>query len=203
MTSNPSDRSVADRLAELDAATICDVYDEYAWPEPALDPDIRMQTGPGGPLVGFAYTIEGQLTEGRGPDTRKLEVVADTPEGCVAVWSGTNAEGICLFGDGLAAEMVEHGCRGMVADGGFRDRAALDRLDIPVFARYSSPVQSLGRWRVTRSEEPVVLPSATGGKLTVRPGDWILADGDGIVAIEADVIDQVLDRAEAIKREEV
>lgn len=202
MSSNAPARSIPDRLAELDSATICDVYDENAWPEPALDADIRMQTGPGRPLVGFAYTIEGQLTEGRGPDAKKLEVVADTPEGCVAVWSGTNARGICLFGDGLAAEMVGHGCRGMVADGGFRDRAALDRLGIPVFARYSSPVQSLNRWRVTRSQEPVVLPGATGAKLTVRPGDWILADGDGVVAIGADVVDEVLDRAEAIKREE-
>ena len=58
----------------------------------------------------------------------------------MAVPSGTNAEGICLFGEGLAAEMVGHGCRGTVADGGFRDRATLDRLGIPVFARYTSRV---------------------------------------------------------------
>ncbi|MEX2502013.1 MAG: RraA family protein [Trueperaceae bacterium] len=191
------------RLRRLHAATICDVYDEEGWPAPALDPDIRFQTGRAGEkLVGFAYTIEGQLTESSGADERKERVIAAAPDGSVAVWAGTNARGICLFGDGLAGTMQRNGCRGMVADGGFRDRDGLQAMGMPVYARYSSPVQSLNRWRVTRDGEPVVLPAAEGGTITVRPGDWILADGDGVVVIGQDRIGPVLDRAEAIEQEE-
>ncbi|MEX2540723.1 MAG: RraA family protein [Trueperaceae bacterium] len=195
-------RSVSERLARLDTAILCDVFDEFGWSPPALDSSIQLTTTTDGPVVGFAYTIEGQLTHGEGPDRSKLKAVDETPDGCIAVWSGVNAHGICLFGDLLAAKMQANGCRGAVVDGGFRDRRAIGEMGFPVYARYTSPVQSVGRWRVTRVGEAVVLPSSLGGLLTIHPGDWIVADQDGVVALPRDRAAEVLDRAEAIMSDE-
>ncbi len=204
MTQQAEHAAIEARLKALHTATIADVYDEKEWPAPALDPEIGFRTGrPGERLAGFAYTVEGALAaDRRGPDARKERWVQAAPEGSVAVWSGTNARGTCLFGDGLAGKMHDRGCRGMVADGGYRDHDGLQAMGLPVFARYASPVQSLNRWYVTRTQEPVVLPAAVGGTITVRPGDWILADGDGVVVIGAEAILEVLDRAEAFEAEE-
>lgn len=196
------DMSITERLEQLDTAIVCDVNDEKGWPAPALDPAIKLQTDTTGPIVGFAYTIEGQWTHAKGPDRTKLKVVDEVPEGSVAVWSGTNARGICLFGDLLAGKMAANGCRGAIVDGGFRDRQAISESGFSVYARYSSPVQAVGRWRVTRSEEPVILPGALGNLVTVHPGDWILADADGIVVIAKDKVEETLDRAEEIRADE-
>jgi len=99
--------------------------------------------------------------------------------------------------------MAERGCVGALADGGVRDLPWLGRLGFPVYARYRTPVQSIGRWRVVGHGEPVAMPGATSAEVTVNPGDLILADEDGVIAVPADVAVQVLERAEALGAREV
>ena len=110
--------------------------------------------------------------------------------------------GICLFGDLIAATMAKRGCHGAVVDGGFRDLEAISGTGFPVFARYVSPVQSVGRWRVTRHAEPIVVRGALGGLVTVSPDDLVLGDEDGVVVVQAERVREVLERAEAIVRQE-
>lgn len=71
-----------------------------------------------------------------------------------------------------------------------------------MFARYVSPVQSVGRWRVTRHAEPIVVRGALGGLVTVSPDDFVLGDEDGVVVVQAERVREVLERAEAIVRQE-
>jgi 4-hydroxy-4-methyl-2-oxoglutarate aldolase len=85
-----------------------------------------------------------------------------------------------------------------VVDGGIRDVQAIGDAGFPVYARYASPVQGLGRWRVTDTDVPVTVAAAYGPPVTVRPGDLVFADADGVVVVEAERIDEVLTRAEAI-----
>src|SRR5690606_41844968 len=65
----------------------------------------------------------------------------------------------------FAGTMARRGCRGAVVDGGVRDVEAISREleDFPVFSRYRTPVQSIGRWRVTRHDVPIYMPGAWGG----------------------------------------
>lgn len=203
MTSQDSTaEAILERFEALNTAVICDVFDEKRWKAPALDMGVKPFTTSGGTVAGWAYTIEGSCLNEAGPDREKLRVVDATPSGSIAVWSGTDAQGFCLFGDLLALTMASRGCRGAIVDGGFRDRATIQSQGFPVFARYTSPVQAVGRWRVTGANVTLRLTSATREELTVSPGDLVLADDDGVVVVPRHDVGEVLARAEQIVRDE-
>ncbi len=191
-------QQIRERYSRLATAVVCDVFDELDVDVPALEVGINRRTAQKQRLAGWAYPIEGQLMALKGADRLKLDVVDALPEGSVSVWGGTNASGICLFGDLIAATMQKRGCHGAVVDGGFRDVDDISATGFPVFARYVSPVQSVGRWRVTSHGEPIVLPGALGRPVPVSKDDFVLGDEDGVVVIPAQLVMQVLERAEAI-----
>jgi 4-hydroxy-4-methyl-2-oxoglutarate aldolase len=118
------------------------------------------------------------------------------------VWAGAG-EGVCFFGELIAIGMKESGSVGALVDGGVRDVTWLERIGYPVYARYRSAVQSIGRWKVTASGVPVSLPGATCAKVPVNPGDFILADQDGAIVVPAAVVTQVLTGAEELGASEV
>ncbi|TMH37758.1 MAG: hypothetical protein E6H59_11910 [Betaproteobacteria bacterium] len=72
----------------------------------------------------------------------------------------------------------------------------------PVYARYRTPVQSIGRWKVTAWQVPVELPGATSARVKVRPGDFVLADADGVIVIPERVAADVLAEAERLTKKE-
>jgi Aldolase/RraA len=64
------------------------------------------------------------------------------------------------------------------------------REDFPVFARHTTPEDCVPRWELVDYNIAV-----TVGDVRIRPGDYIVADHDGIVAIPHEVIDSVLEDA--------
>ena len=119
----------------------------------------------------------------------------------VSVWAA-DAEGMACFGELLALAMKVRGCLGAVVSGGVRDADWISRHGMPVYAKYRSPVQSIGRWKVTACEVPVIMPGATARGVEVRPGDFLLGDADGVVVVPATHIGFVLDEAEKITTRE-
>jgi 4-hydroxy-4-methyl-2-oxoglutarate aldolase len=154
-------------------------------------------------VVGWAYTIRGQMTpyEMHG-DSDKMRACQGLSEGEVSVWSG-DGEGICYFGELIALGMKERGCVGAVVDGGVRDTRWLAAHAFPVYARYRTPVQSIGRWKVTSWQIPVYMRGATSLKVAVHPSDFILADEDGVIVIPQDLAEQVLIEAEKLTQKEI
>jgi 4-hydroxy-4-methyl-2-oxoglutarate aldolase len=65
-------------------------------------------------------------------------------------------------------------------------------------ARYRTPVQSIGRWKVTACQVPVFLRGATTSHVQVNPGDFILGDEDGAIVIPSAMVEQVLVEAERL-----
>ncbi len=198
MNSKSSRAEVVARFEPIPTAIACDVFDENGWEPRALHADLRPRTALGAPLAGFATTIVGRQERFEGPDRAKLAAADALEPFSVAVWAGADAGQYCLFGDLIAATMQRRGCRGAVVDGGLRDVAAIDATGFPVYSRWVSPVQGLGRWRVTETDVAVTIAAAYGAPVLVRPGDFVLGDADGVVIIEAARIEQVLARAEAI-----
>lgn len=190
------------RYLKVNTAIVCDVYDEFGWQQSALANTVTRKTSERGRVAGWAYPIEGRMMEYEGADAFKLEIIDALPAGSVPVWSGTDAKGICLFGDLIAATMQRRGCTGAVVDGGFRDVEAISETGFVVFARYVSPVQSVGRWRVTSHGEPVSLAGADGQAVAVANGDFVLGDEDGVVIIQEARVLKVLARAEEILQQE-
>ncbi|WP_226991436.1 RraA family protein [Deinococcus gobiensis] len=204
MTLNAEERrDLRQRYLKVDTANVADILDELGHPDLGLSADfwpIRQRLEK---MAGWAYTVRGQLTPYPGTgDPRKMEAVAGIGPDELSVWSGGGAEGICFFGELIARGMQYRGSVGALVDGGIRDIEWLDRMDYPVFARYRTPVQSIGRWQVNAWQVPVYLPGATARQVTVRPGDFILADFDGAIVIPAELAADVLVKAEALTEKE-
>ena len=131
-----------------------------------------------------------------------MAAVDGVGEGEITVWSGAG-RGVCFFGELIALGMQRRGCSGAVIDGGIRDIEWIEKQRLPVYARYRTPVQSIGRWRVTAWQVPVDMPGANSKRVRVSPGDFVLADADGIIVIPARVAEKVLERAERLTAKEV
>ncbi len=97
----------------------------------------------------------------------------------------------------------ERGSVGALVDGGVRDIRWLSYHNFPVFARYRTPVQSIGRWKVVGHQISVNVRGATSSFVSISPGDFILGDEDGVIVIPAAVIIPVLERAEQLTSKEV
>jgi regulator of RNase E activity RraA len=191
------------RFAALDSSIVADVLDDLGVVDQGLAAEFAPFPAQAGKLAGPAFPIAGQMSPSpvTGGDATKMEACAAIPAGAVSVWSGAG-EGVCFFGELIALGMQERGCVGALVDGGVRDVAWLGRHGFPVFARYRTPVQSIGRWRVTGYGAPVVLPGATVRHVTVAPGDFVLADDDGAIVVPIAVLDEVLERGEAMLAQE-
>jgi 4-hydroxy-4-methyl-2-oxoglutarate aldolase len=187
------------RYLEVDSSNVADVLDLLGLPDQGLAPEFAPYPATAGPLAGWAFTIRGEMTSypiDRG-DEAKMEACARLTPGTVSVWSG-RGEGICFFGELISLGMQERGCVGALVDGGIRDVDWIGNLGFPVYARYRTPVQSIGRWKVVESAVSVPMPGATVPEVHVTPGDLVLADGDGAIVVPAAVAEQVLERAEEL-----
>lgn len=173
-----------DFLLSAGTAVISDVFDSIGKVPPALDTALRNVKTPGARFAGPAYTIEGHSERWTsGGDRAKLAAIDGIPAGAVALWAGNDARGVCCFGDLLATAMQARGCAGAVVDGGVRDVAFLREMAMPVMARYWTPAQAIGRWRVTASQQPVKMRGAVEDWVQVAPGDIVVADEDGAIVI--------------------
>lgn len=189
------------RFSAVDTANVADVLDTLGLFDQGLSPSFRPHTK-AGKLAGWAFTIRGQMAPyPQGGDAEKMAACQQMGRGEVSVWSG-DGQGVCYFGELIAIGMKEKGSVGALVDGGVRDLHWLDMLDFPVFATYRTPVQSIGRWKVTAWQQAVWLTGATKPQVLVRPGDFILADVDGAIVIPFEHVDHVLEESERLTRQE-
>lgn len=195
--------SIRKRYLRLDTATVADVLDVLGLPDQGLAPGFAPYPSAAGRMGGWAYTIRGKMARYAGSgDPRKMKAVDGAGRGEVTVWSG-EGRGVCFFGELIALGMKRRGCAGALVDGGIRDIEWIGRQRFPVYARYRTPVQSIGRWKVTAWQVPVEMPGATKKRVRINPGDFVLADVDGVVVIPARVAEKVLLEAERLTKREI
>lgn len=192
------------RYLAVDSSNVADVLDDLGLPDQGLAPGFAPYPATTGRLAGWAFTIRGEMTPYPmdAGDPAKMEACAQLTPGTVSVWSG-RGEGVCFFGELISIGMKERGCVGALVDGGVRDVDWIGELGFPVYARYRTPVQSIGRWKVVESGVPVPMPGATVQEVEVTPGDLILADSDGAIVVPAAVAEQGLELAEELQGREV
>ena len=194
--------SIRARYLKVDTATVADVLDVLGLRDQGLAPGFAPCPSNAGRMGGFAYTIVGKMQRYAGTgDPRKMKAVDGVGKDEIAVWSGAG-RGVCFFGELIAFGMKRRGCAGALVVGGIRDLEWIARQRFPVYARYRTPVQSIGRWKVTDWQVPVDMPGATSKRVKVRPGDFVLADIDGVIVIPKRVAAKVLAEAERLTSKE-
>jgi regulator of RNase E activity RraA len=82
---------------------------------------------------------------------------------------------------------------GVIVDGICRDIDESRELGFPVFGRGVLPITARGRVIETEFNKPVTI-----GSINVRPGDWVIADGSGVVFIAAENLQAVVEQAEKL-----
>lgn len=191
------------RYMQVDTSNVADVLDKFGYFNQGLSAVFQRMTSNEGPLAGWAYTIQGQMApysmEG---DPDKMKACQAVSPGDVTIWSG-NGQGICYFGELIAVGMKERGAVGALVDGGICDIRWISKMDFPIFAKYRTPIQSIGRWKVNSWQQPVSVQGATVAMVNVAPGDFILADEDGALCIPGAVVERVLEEAERLTAAEI
>jgi 4-hydroxy-4-methyl-2-oxoglutarate aldolase len=195
--------AIRQRFLKVDASTVADVLDTLGYQHQGIAPAFAPYPPDAGKLAGWAYTVCGEMRPYAGSgDPEKMKAVDAIKPGCVSVWSGSG-EGICFFGELIALGMKHRGCSGALVDGGIRDIEWIAKQKFPVYARYRTPVQSIGRWKVTAWQVPAYLPGATKQHVIVNPGDFVLGDVDGVIVVPYDLVEKVLNEAERLTATEV
>jgi len=111
-------------------------------------------------------------------DNSRVKEALDEPgHGRVLVVDGGASLRRALVGGNIAAAAVKNGWAGVVVDGCVRDAAELAAAPLGVRALALMPLATDKRGEGQRD-----LPVCVQG-VTVRPGDWLYADTDGIVVL--------------------
>jgi regulator of RNase E activity RraA len=194
MSSDP-DSALIERLAAIPyTGAVSDILDEMGCRSQTLPASIQSIV-PGQTLAGRALTLRGEPSDGDDPGIAYvpfLKMLGDIRVGDVLVYE-TNDEVAAHLGE-LSSETAQfRGARGAVIDGGARDTEYMVRLGFPVFCRYRTPRDILGRWRLKEYNVPI----AVGG-VAIEPGDFVLGDRDGVLIIPRRVAEEVITKAEEV-----
>lgn len=149
-------------------------------------------------VCGIAFTVKSSPNVMiQGEMTFRAQMLDEMhPDGLV-VWDTSNDVEASLWGGVMTATAKTKGIRGAVIAGGIRDTKQILEQDFPVFYKYRTSNGSLGRCLITHYQVPVKI-----GKVTVRPGDVIFGDIDGVICVPREIAYEVLVRAEEIESNE-
>jgi regulator of RNase E activity RraA len=161
---------------------------------------VTHQSGSGSPTIGPARTLRflpSRSDIGAGPNgNARMTLIDDANPGDVLVFDALGFGGP-VFGDMTGLRAIHVGVAAVITDGVVRDADALNELGLAVYAARTSPAlvtPTIVPWEFD-------VPIACGGVL-VMPGDWIVADRDGVMVIPETLLDVLVRRAQTILAEE-
>jgi regulator of RNase E activity RraA len=150
-------------------------------------------------VAGPVWTVSGHIDRNQSAHDTLLgwtTLLSRAPTGHVVICQPQNHD-VALMGELSAETLMNKGVLGYVVDGGCRDTDFILELGFPVFHSFFTPSDIVGRWIPDRYAEPITL-----GEVTIRTGDYVLGDRDGVVVIPSELADEVVTRTEAVAQTE-
>jgi regulator of RNase E activity RraA len=131
-------------------------------------------------FAGVALTVQLKKEENRDPGALQGMLAAIDQGGPNSVYVMAVENGIDIAGMGglMGTAMAARNFSGAVIDGGVRDVGYLQKIGFPVFALGIVPSTSVNHYRFAGTNIPVVCDG-----VAVNAGDFIVADGDGVVVV--------------------
>lgn len=175
----------------LYSAVVSDALDALGYPRQSPRVPLRPLTGIPR-LVGRARTtlwVEMAHVDPRPYELELLSVDSCQPDDVlIAAAGGSTRSGI--WGELLSTAAKNRGCVGAIVDGAIRDVSKMTEMRFPVFARGTCVYDSLHRQRVVDRDIAVEIDG-----VTFRPGDFVIADEDGIVVAPKEIEQEALRNA--------
>lgn len=186
-----ADTNTVHPAAPVDPAALFDAL--RALPVPLLsDSLLRLRgcvglqpLGAAAKLVGTAVTVKTRP----GDNLLIYKAIMLLQPGHVLVVDGGGDTTNALVGDLILQYARQRGCTGFVIDGAIRDRAAFAAAGFPCHAR---GVSHRGPYK--HGPGHVNVPVTVGGQ-TIMPGDYVVADEDGVVSFAPDEAASLVDAA--------
>ena len=188
-------------LKKIDSATVANAIETFdvrprTWGYTGQE--IRCLFPEKGVMLGYAATaVMGPRDSGEA-DWRQgwldfTQAVEDTPGDSIAVIADSRLWPFqaALVGEVMATIMMRLGAVGCLSNGAVRDVEQMDEMGFHCHA--AGVIVSHGSMQFLQTQQPVQL-----GRLTVRPGDLIHGDVNGVVAIPTEIADGIPAAAERL-----
>lgn len=191
------DKELLKRFEQLYLGAVNDVLREFCLLHQALPNRIK-------PLreyrtvAGFAFTVKSapnaKIT---GEMEFRAQMLDSLGEDHFVVWDTSRDQEATLWGGVMTATAKGKKVKAACIDGGIRDTHQILEADFPIFYEYRISNGSLGRCLITHYQIPIVI-----GNVTIKPGDVVLGDIDGVLVVPREIAYDVLLRAEEIRENE-
>ncbi len=181
-------------LAELGSATVYEAGGRKGY----IDADL-IQVVPGSRACGPARTVRC----GQDDNLMVHAAMAAVQAGEVLVLTMPEPRPVALVGDLLATQARAHGAAAILVDASVRDVEELAELGLPIWARW---VRVKG---ATKDVAGSIGELVSVGGTTIRNGDVLVLDADGVAVVEQERVTEVLEASrdrlerERVKREKL
>ena len=172
---------------KYDTALVNDAMEQKGTMDVGIKP-----VSPGMEIIGKAYTVDCYP----GSIITCHKALLEVPKDSVLVINGRDNSNGALWGGLMTNQAIKKGIKGVVVDGAVRDVAYIKNTGFPVFSRYITPSVGSNR-KVGSTGNDIVC-----GGVTVKTGDLIIGDDDGVVVVPQNRIKEILSKAEEISLRE-
>jgi 4-hydroxy-4-methyl-2-oxoglutarate aldolase len=182
-----NETSAYQELADLGSATVYEAGGRARY----VDADL-IQVLAGSRVAGPARTV----ICGQDDNLMVHAVMAETQPGDVLVLTMPEPRPVALVGELLATQAKAHGAAAILVDAAVRDVDELAELDLPIWTRWVR-IKGAGKDIPGSIGDPV-----TVGGATIRSGDVLVLDADGVAIIEPERVQDVLEASRAREKHE-
>ncbi len=205
---DPARRALLDRFKELRLTDVCDAMDaiglqDLGLMDQAIRPLWRDTENFAHRIVGLAHTVRFKPPSSRAPQFETYEqfkpwmgswyrelakgpITDEIRPGDLIVIDAAGVGDCGFIGSNNSLQWIAAGACGIVTNGGARDTDEIIRQQVPVYCQRFGRGIRPGRLELESTMQPV-----TCGGVFVRPGDIVLADGDGAIVVPVEKAEQV------------
>jgi regulator of RNase E activity RraA len=190
----PAETSLLEGYRLVEVASVADAMEQLYGQRAYMDHQMRplFPTKFAGPAVTVSMKKE-EHKEGAAASQGMLDAIDNAPAGSIYVMAVEDGANIAGVGALMVTAMRVRGLTGAVIDGGIRDTPQIRRIQFPVFSRSIVPSTSVNHYKFAGVNVPIECAG-----VTVRAGDIIVADEDGVAVVPKAKAEAVLKKAQEL-----